>query len=711
MVKKILFSIILLSVLLVRLPVKAAPRREITTAFEADLEALRLALRIPGMSAAVVQDQSLLWAAGFGYADLENRVAATPDTPYGLASVTKPMAATLIMQLVAEGAIDLDAPITQYGVAIPGQAGVTIRHLLTHTSEGVPGTTHQYNGSRYGLLGGVMEEATGKSFAALLNERVIEPLGMKNTALNPINQWGGTTLASWGDFKQSLSLNQGFSQYPEVYRRLARPYQFDTEYNTIPGMYHLYHNPGAGVISSVTDLARFDIALDQGTLLSEAAQTEMFAPAFSTYQNRPDLMYGLGWYVQEFEGRRLLWHCGRWLPSTSALFLKVPEENLTFIILANTDNLTVPFNSIGWGDVTKSALALAFFRHFIYPLDHGTLPPTVDWEAEGTVLIEGLTTVKDEAARTFLERELWSHRQVYASVGRHDRADLLHRVSLRVFPLSTFRKDPLFTDTTGQVPVVDPIPSAASFLQLSRGIALWLAAAVVAAIWLTVRLIRRGNITPGGVVMWGLAALLLGPLAVVLQTLAETQERSSSRKPWQVALGSATRCMTGFALGWAVAMSILIRSGGNPHPLLILSVSYLVPLLVGFLCSWAPTLVDRKLSGGHQVIAGRFLAEIITFNLAFAVLFPLTVILSERVFSVLPPPGSPYFWAMLSTISTVEVAALFLLHYWMIRRGHHVEIEGDSPRRWPSLRNAWGYLVVTLGVMIASLAVAISQMG
>ena len=132
--------------------------------FEADLESIRQVLKIPGMSAAVVQDQEIVWASGFGYADLEQQIEATPDTPYGLASVTKPIAAVLIMQLVEEGLIDLDAPVRQYGVNLVAE-NVTVRHLLTHTSEGVPGTEHHYNGNRYGYLSGVIEGATGKTYA------------------------------------------------------------------------------------------------------------------------------------------------------------------------------------------------------------------------------------------------------------------------------------------------------------------------------------------------------------------------------------------------------------------------------------------------------------------------------------------------------------------------------------------------------------------
>ena len=171
----------------------------------------------------------------------------------------------------------------------------------------------------------------------------------------------------------------------------------------------------------MNDLAKFDIALDQGLLLGEAAKAEMHAPVISTYKNRADLMYGLGWYVQEFEDLQLLWHTGRWQPSTSALYLKIPAENLTFIVLANTDNLTAPFNGIGKGDVSKSLLALTFFRHFIFPEKLGTEIPAIDWSATEGPIINQLAAVDDPAVKEFLERELWAYRQAYASVGRKGR--------------------------------------------------------------------------------------------------------------------------------------------------------------------------------------------------------------------------------------------------------------------------------------------------
>ena len=113
------------------------------------------------------------------------------------------------------------------------------------------------------------------------------------------------------------------------------------------------------------------VALDRGDIVTRESLAAMTSPAVQTQPGRADLNYGLGWYVQDFEGVRMVWHTGRWPPSTSALYLKVPEYRLTFIIAANTDNLTVPFPGIGGGDLSRSAPMLTFFHHFVSPLVSG----------------------------------------------------------------------------------------------------------------------------------------------------------------------------------------------------------------------------------------------------------------------------------------------------------------------------------------------------
>jgi len=88
---------------------QASEEKQLLARFEKQVDELRGRLRIPGMSAAIIKDQKVVWAKGFGFADAESRVPATPDTVYHIASFTKPFAATLVMQLVEQGKLDLVA--------------------------------------------------------------------------------------------------------------------------------------------------------------------------------------------------------------------------------------------------------------------------------------------------------------------------------------------------------------------------------------------------------------------------------------------------------------------------------------------------------------------------------------------------------------------------------------------------------------------------
>jgi CubicO group peptidase (beta-lactamase class C family) len=129
-------------------------------AFESVLEEMQQDLKIPGMSAALIKDREVVWSRGFGYADLENKVEATPDTAYFLASLTKTFASTILMQLVERGELDLDDPVSKYGVRIKGPGKILVRHLFSHTSEGLPGSYYKYDGGRFGKI--VRRPADGK---------------------------------------------------------------------------------------------------------------------------------------------------------------------------------------------------------------------------------------------------------------------------------------------------------------------------------------------------------------------------------------------------------------------------------------------------------------------------------------------------------------------------------------------------------------------
>ncbi len=100
---------------------------------------------------------------GYGFADTEKHVPATDQTTFRVASVTKTFTSTLIMQFVEQGKLKLDDPVGKYGIDL-NNPKITVKHLLTHTSEEVPGSHFQYNGYRFGLLGPILEKVSGILF-------------------------------------------------------------------------------------------------------------------------------------------------------------------------------------------------------------------------------------------------------------------------------------------------------------------------------------------------------------------------------------------------------------------------------------------------------------------------------------------------------------------------------------------------------------------
>jgi CubicO group peptidase (beta-lactamase class C family) len=587
---------------------------------------------------------------------------------------------------------------------------ITARHLLTHTSEGILGAVHDYNGSRYGRLGDVIDGATGWTFATHLSERILAPLEMAHTALNPLTS-SGPMNAGLDDFMRMLSLDGRYERARSVYLDLAKPYQFDEAFNPIPGMYHLYHNPAAGLLSSVGDLAKFDIALDQGALLGEAALAEMHAPAVTTYPGRPDLQYGLGWYVQDFEGLRLLWHTGRWPPSTSALYLKVPEMDLTFIVLANTDSLTTPFNGVGHGDISQSILMLTFWRYFVLPAQSGIVPPEIDWAADRDALVGQLAAVDDEAVREFLERELWSYRQAAASAGQFDMADKLYQVDEEAYYQSVFRRQKIFTQLSSKSETVSPVIPAAAFIGLSWGLAVWLVLAAGTAVWVALRLRRVEVYTRWGVVFWIGTALVLGPLAVWFERASRPLSGDPKASAWGQACGAAALAVTRYAAAWIVAFTFLLRNDTQPHPLEILGMTYFLPLLLSFGLSQMPIRQQHVRSFGNGSFRRAFMVEAISWNLGYAVFFPLTMLAAVFLLEVMPYPNNPFFWGLTAVIALTGLLVLAPLQHWLLRQGFH------SSNKIPALTGAavqqiraWPAVLASLVVVITALALTIIQL-
>ncbi len=120
-------------------------------------------------------------------------------------------------------------------------------------------------------------------------------------------------------------------------------------------------NAGSGMISTALDLAKFGVAMDRDLIISKESKEAMFSPTISN-SGQP-LPYGMGWFVQEHRGFKIVWHYGNAPDAYSSLMLKVLEEEVTLILLANSDGASASLK-LGEGNVLKSPFAAMFFNLF-----------------------------------------------------------------------------------------------------------------------------------------------------------------------------------------------------------------------------------------------------------------------------------------------------------------------------------------------------------
>ena len=149
-----------------------------------------------------------------------------------------------------------------------------------------------------------------------------------------------------------------------VYFDMAEGYKYSNESfaRLIPPERHLAG--GAGIVSTVNDLAKYDIALDSGLLASNEVIEKLFSPAIN--KDGTKLPYAFGWYVQKYKGEDLIWHAG-WDEEAgfSALYLKVPKRKLTMILLANSEGMWWG-NPLDEASVENSLFAQIFMKYFVF---------------------------------------------------------------------------------------------------------------------------------------------------------------------------------------------------------------------------------------------------------------------------------------------------------------------------------------------------------
>lgn len=321
---------------------ETSPYSEAIEAFEKFVAVQMYLDKIPGLSVGFMKDD-FIWAKGFGYSDLENRVPAKAENSYRMASITKTITAIAVLQLVEAGKIDLDAEVQTYVPYFPKKKWpVTVRFLLGHlggishyrnydveghvkvhknTKEALaifqdfdlvaePGTRYHYSSYGYNLLGAVIEGASGRSYGEYINENILEPLGMENTRLDdPVdlipNRVRGYRLIN-GEIKNS--------EYVDVSSRFA----------------------AGGTRSTVVDLLKYSKGIMEGRLLKK----EIWRQMFTSMATRKGFLtgYGMGWRVWPWKGHFQVYHSGS-QAETRTYILLFPTENFAIAITSNLESM------------------------------------------------------------------------------------------------------------------------------------------------------------------------------------------------------------------------------------------------------------------------------------------------------------------------------------------------------------------------------------
>ena len=329
-----------------RVAAQGAPTERVAAATDV-LETFVDTTQVPGLAGAVAVDGELAWTGGFGYANLQHQVPVTADTRFRIASISKPITATVAMMLAEQGALRLDAPVRSYLPLFPEKRDtLTTRQLLSHTA-GIrhyrgdefrsdtryesrlgplsifaddsllfePGTEFSYSTYGYTLAGAVLEAAADSTFLELLEARLTEPLGLETIV---------------PERTERVIPNEA-SFY------LVETTNGDTTVVNAPYVDNSNKWTGGGLLGTPEDLVRLVLALLDGRVLEPASLEEMFA-AQAPLPDEPH-HYGLGWYVEtDDQGRRRVWHTGGAMGG-SGVVLFYPERELVVATLANAGDV------------------------------------------------------------------------------------------------------------------------------------------------------------------------------------------------------------------------------------------------------------------------------------------------------------------------------------------------------------------------------------
>ncbi len=337
-------------------PVALSP--DVVAKIDAAVAAERDRQHVPGLGVALAVRRELVYAKGFGSADLEHDIPATAETVFRTGSIAKPMTAVAVMQIAESGKLDLDAPIQKSCAAFPEKPQpVTARQLLGHLG-GVrhyarrgeasgkahfftladslvlfkdeplrhePGSTFLYTTYGYSVLGCAMEGATGRTYEDYMRSDVFRPAGMSATRVDRV--WDVIPHRARGYQRLTQST---FDALPPQARAALKPgeiYNADLHDTSMKV-------PGGGLVSTAPDLVRFSIALMNGVLLKPAVNERMWTEGQT--KDGKSTGYGLGWGVAQQDGVRVISHSGG-QAGASCLLLFMPDAGISVAVMTNLE--------------------------------------------------------------------------------------------------------------------------------------------------------------------------------------------------------------------------------------------------------------------------------------------------------------------------------------------------------------------------------------
>jgi hypothetical protein len=262
---------------------------------------------------------------------------------YPVLDLSQTLASTVVLQQCVElRGLELTDRVRRWHPQF-SEATTTIAQLLSHA--GPDG--YRYDTGRFGQLHTVIDQCASQRYGPLLAREVLDRLSMTDSV--PGHDLGDNAASSRGLFSVSA-----LERYGHVLRRVAPSYKVDG--NRRPSRSE-YARPAlsasTGVVSTVRDLARFDVGLD---LLITSSSRERAWQSGS-------LPTGLGWFVYQHNGERVIWSLGMARDAYSALFIKLPSRRVTVVMLANSDGLAAPY-TLTDGNLNVSPFAQVFLQLF-----------------------------------------------------------------------------------------------------------------------------------------------------------------------------------------------------------------------------------------------------------------------------------------------------------------------------------------------------------